>query len=120
MATLSEHHKTLTNGVGKCSVPMWSGLGDEAGFCDEPAFGPQTKEYRAQFPRFQRYPGEPRAVYAPALACPGHGGPKPKCPEGCTGIDLGDGNTSGCECLGEKCDCPNHPVPAPSTQEKQP
>ena len=34
MATLSEHHRMLTNGVGKCSVPMWMG-GLPAGFCDE-------------------------------------------------------------------------------------
>jgi len=38
MSTLSEHHKVLTNGIGKCSVPMWIG-GYPAGFCDEPAFG---------------------------------------------------------------------------------
>jgi hypothetical protein len=118
MATLSEHHKTLTNGVGKCSVPMWSG-GCPAGFCDEPAYGEQVPPEP-----WQR--GLPRA-YAPGLACPGHGGPQPKCPKGCAGIDLGDGNGSGCGCPGGKlangqlqppgfaCDCPNHP--ANPTQE---
>ena len=38
MARCSEHHLTLTNGVGKCSVPMWMG-GAPGGFCDQPAFG---------------------------------------------------------------------------------
>ncbi len=38
MAQLSKHHKTTTDGVGKCAVPMWMG-GCQAGFCDEPAFG---------------------------------------------------------------------------------
>lgn len=36
-STLKWHHE-LTNGVGKCSVPMWMG-GCPSGFCDEPAFG---------------------------------------------------------------------------------
>lgn len=105
MAQLSECHKTLTYGVGKCSVPMWC-AGMPAGFCDEPAFGPQTPR-----PRWDTVPRS----YAPALACPGHGGPV-GCPRGCTGIDLGDGNHSGCECHGSICDCPQHPRPAP--QEK--
>ena len=64
MATLSEHHTTLTNGVGKCSVPMWCN-GLPAGFCDEPAYGTQTEEGKRRYPR-----------YVPALACFGHGGPK--------------------------------------------
>jgi hypothetical protein len=76
MARISEHHETLTNGVGKCSVPMWIG-GAPGGFCDQPAFGERppgvTKtrwdgyEYRDD----GRYPG-----YVPALACPVHGGPR--------------------------------------------
>jgi hypothetical protein len=101
MATLSECHKTLTNGVGKCSVPQFWGWGGEAGFCDAPAYGEQ-------------HPLEPwqrdLRAYAPGLACPAHGGPKAKCPIGCEGIDLGDGNYSGCACVGERCDCPNHPA----------
>jgi len=36
MARIQKHHKELTNGVGKCSVPMWRG-GLPAGFCDQPA-----------------------------------------------------------------------------------
>jgi hypothetical protein len=47
------------------------------------------------------------------------------CPTGCRGIDLGDGNFSGCSCRSGKlangdpqppgfvCDCPNHPVTPP-------
>jgi hypothetical protein len=46
---------------------------------------------------------------------------KTVCPEGCKGLDLGEGNFSGCSCgtpflangqpwpEGFKCDCPNHP-----------
>lgn len=64
MACCSECHKTLAGGVGKCSVPMWMG-GCPAGFCDEPAYGEQTKEGK------QRYTG-----YVPFLACPIHGGPE--------------------------------------------
>jgi len=59
---ISECHKTLTDGVGKCSVPMWCN-GLPAGFCDATAYGPQTSE--------AIYPG-----YVPGLACPAHGGPK--------------------------------------------
>lgn len=61
MATCSEHHKTLTDGVGKCSKPMWDGMGMPAGFCDSPAYGEQLeKKWR---------------FYVPYLACPAHGGP---------------------------------------------
>lgn len=77
MSTLSEHHKTLTNGVGKCSVPMWS-MGTPGGFCDRPAFGngpPPARTKRGPAGYDYRddglYPG-----YVPALACEIHGGPK--------------------------------------------
>jgi hypothetical protein len=45
-----------------------------------------------------------------------------RCPKGCKGVDLGDGNFSGCNCRNRKlangqkippgfeCDCPNHPA----------
>jgi hypothetical protein len=57
----------LTNGVGKCSKPMWSGMGMPNGFCDEPAYGEQN-------------PILPH-VYCGGLACPHHGGPpKPETP----------------------------------------
>ena len=62
MAVCSKHHLELdANGVGKCSVPMWSG-GVPAGFCDEPAYGKPL--------RGGGY------GYIPGLACPEHGGPK--------------------------------------------
>ena len=63
MACLSEHHKTLTNGEGKCSVPMWL-HGCPGGFCDRPAFGEQTQEGKLLY-----------TSYVPALACENHGGP---------------------------------------------
>ncbi len=61
MAQLYKHHKELTDGVGKCSVPAWSG-GCPAGFCDEDAFGVKT-------------PNSNYSGYVPALACVKHGGP---------------------------------------------
>lgn len=64
MSSIGKHHQTLTNGVGKCSVPMWCG-GGPAGFCDHDAYGGQTEEGRRW-----TYPH-----YVPALACPMHGGP---------------------------------------------
>lgn len=75
MARLSRYHQQLTDGVGKCSVPMWCN-GLPAGFCDEPAYGerPDCEQYRDSSGRLRRmdnrYDG-----YVPALACPGHGGP---------------------------------------------
>ncbi len=64
MASLNDHHRVLDeNGVGRCSVPMWSG-GVPAGFCDKPATGMHIDE--------MKYGG-----YVPALACPAHGGPTP-------------------------------------------
>lgn len=75
MSRLCDHHKSLTNGVGKCSVPMWMG-GTPSGFCDEPAFGerPEGVTHRRWDGHEYRddglYPG-----YVPALACPKHGGP---------------------------------------------
>lgn len=57
-------HQELTNGIGKCSVPMWCN-GLPAGFCDEPAYGKPTKEGQ------RRYNG-----YVPHLACFNHGGPE--------------------------------------------
>lgn len=76
MARLSEHHQKLNEqGIGKCSVPMWS-MGLPAGFCDCDAYGerPPSKVYRTasgdEWRADGRYSG-----YVPALACPGHGGP---------------------------------------------
>lgn len=79
MATTLRHHHELTNGVGKCSVPMWC-MGCPADFCDAPAYGkrPPGKEWRNAYTgellRFDgRYNG-----YVPGLACPAHGGPEPR------------------------------------------
>ena len=83
MACLNQHHKVLTNGKGKCSVPMWSG-GCPAGFCDRDAFGFPTKN--------SKYDG-----YVPALACPIHGGPP------CPGIEIEPGVFSGCSGTGGDC-----------------
>ena len=78
MSRLLDHHKTLDSlGQGKCSVPTWL-CGCPAGFCDEPAYGEPPKCARVR----SAYSGEMRRLdnryngYVPALACPGHGGPK--------------------------------------------
>lgn len=76
MAQCSTHHKELTDGVGKCSVPMWAG-GCPAGFCDRPAFGEPLpyETFRNRDGRIQRFDGG-YCGYVPFLACPAHGGPK--------------------------------------------
>jgi hypothetical protein len=61
MSSIGDAHRKLTNGVGKCSVPMWC-MGLPAGFCDREAYGPHVNKFI--------YDG-----YVPALACPSHGGP---------------------------------------------
>lgn len=93
----SEIHKTLKDGKGKCSVPMWCN-GVPAGFCDKPAFGKPVKcdMYRDRNGRLIRSDGKYEG-YVPGLACVGHGGPP------CPGIDLGDGNFSGCDQSGGDC-----------------
>lgn len=68
MSALSECHKVMTDGVGRCSVPMWR-MGMPAGFCDEPAYGKQ-KPWRPRWPGDQDRP-----AYAEGLACRAHGGP---------------------------------------------
>ncbi len=76
----SDHHHTLTNGVGKCSVPMWC-MGMPAGFCDEPAYGkplPSRKFRDAHTGEVFREDGR-YAGYVPGLACEGHGGPPGPC-----------------------------------------
>lgn len=78
MGSLSRHHEELTDGVGKCSVPMWIN-GCPAGFCDAPAYGhrPEGEEWTDRFGRRHRLDGR-YAGYVPALACPAHGGPEPE------------------------------------------
>lgn len=80
---LSRHHEDLTDGVGKCSVPLWFGTGIPAGFCDRAAYGRQRpfKEYRMASGEWRRMDGGFNG-YVPALACPVHGGPKAPAEEG--------------------------------------
>jgi len=76
MARCSKHHKELTDGKGKCSVPMWSG-GMPAGFCDNDAYGKPTPCETFRNPHTgetMRMDGK-YAGYVPYLACPAHGGP---------------------------------------------
>jgi hypothetical protein len=78
MASMLEHHQKLTNGVGKCSVPMWA-HGCPAGFCDQPAYGdrPPGREWRDAYTgEMKRFDGRYNG-YVPGLACPAHGGPPP-------------------------------------------
>ena len=76
MATLSNHHKELdTNGCGKCSVPMWIN-GCPAGFCDEPAFGPQEEGQRRYGNYEESWGYKWFDGYCSGLACYKHGGPK--------------------------------------------
>lgn len=82
----SDRHKELRNGVGQCSVPMWSG-GMPAGFCEEDAYGNQTKEdfeHRRLIKDF---------LYVPFLGCPQHGGPKEINPV-LVGVECADGKGS--------------------------
>lgn len=77
MANTSKHHHELTNGVGKCSVPMWMN-GCPADFCDKPAYGkpPPSRMWRNGWTgEMMREDGRYNG-YVPGLACEGHGGPK--------------------------------------------
>lgn len=78
MSQTSKHHHQLTNGVGKCSVPMFQG-GCPSGFCDKPAYGERPKCETF----FNHAAGERQRLdlryngYVPGLACEDHGGPAP-------------------------------------------
>lgn len=74
MSCTQKHHKVLTNGVGKCSVPMWCN-GMPSGFCDEPAYSepPKSRTFRIGNGEERREDGRYNG-YVPALACPNHGG----------------------------------------------
>lgn len=77
MSTLSRHHKKLNEqGEGRCSVPMWLN-GCPGGFCDKPAYG--ERPHAPAITRWDGYVYREDGLYpgyVPALACPGHGGPK--------------------------------------------
>lgn len=94
---LTKAHEELTNGIGKCSVPMWCG-GAPAGFCDERAFGvrPTCRMYRDAWGREHRMDGKYDG-YMSGLACPAHGGPP------CPGIEIEPGVWSGCDQSGGDC-----------------
>lgn len=76
-STLRWHHE-LTDGVGKCSVPMWSGSGCEAGFCDKAAYGerPASAQFRDAWTGEMKRWDNKYNGHVPGLACVGHGGPK--------------------------------------------
>ena len=78
MATCTNLHKEVNeNGIGKCSVPMWS-MGLPAGFCDKDAYGERSdcKIYRNAWTGDEFRADNKFAGYVPFLACPGHGGPE--------------------------------------------
>ena len=80
MATLCKWHTELTDGAGKCSVPMWSG-GCPAGFCDEPAYGEQEPG-QERYGEWNHARGRFSPGYCGGLACYRHGGPKERKPGG--------------------------------------
>jgi hypothetical protein len=118
MSTLSKHHRELTDGVGKCSVPMWCN-GMPADFCDRPAYGfrPPGKVYTrpdgVQFRMDFLYAG-----YVPGLACQAHGGPAAPVCARCKGTKLvtishgGDGYGDRCAAQADADD-----QPCPDCQE---
>jgi hypothetical protein len=78
MASTQKHHHELTNGVGKCSVPMWR-MGCPDGFCDKPAYGerPEPPYYYRNGWTGERCRSDGRYNgHVPGLACPAHGGPE--------------------------------------------
>ncbi len=82
MSVLSEQHKAVVDGAGKCSVPMWRN-GLPAGLCDEPAYGRQDEGQQRYGDWGAGYIGDrwfPGGVWTPGfcsgLACERHGGPK--------------------------------------------
>ena len=104
MSRTIKHHHELTNGKGKCSVPMYMG-GCPAGFCDRPAYG----EYVDTVERYPQGPYRGQRMdnkfdgYVPGLACTLHGGPH------CQGFEIeeGTGDYSGCNAhVTGATDCP--------------
>lgn len=76
MSRISEWHKQVdANGIGKCSVPMWSD-GCPAGFCDQPAYGERPEgDTRVRWDGYIYRTDHLYAGYVPGLACSAHGGP---------------------------------------------
>lgn len=77
MGRLSAHHQHVDDsGAGRCSVPMFSGYGGDAGFCDRPAYGerPEGKTHR-RWDGFEWRDDGRYAGHVPGLACVAHGGP---------------------------------------------
>ena len=63
-------------GRGLCSVPMWR-MGLPFGFCDEEAYGERPPgRTHVRWDGYEYRDDGLYAGYVPALACPGHGGPK--------------------------------------------
>lgn len=102
MASTQKHHHELTDGIGKCSVPMWQG-GVPAGFCDKPAFGKYIDGPRYSREPHIRFEMQGRRMdgkydgYVPGLACKAHGGPP------CPGFEIEPGVFSGCDQSGGDC-----------------
>lgn len=98
MSNTLKHHQELKNGVGKCSVPMFS-WGCPDGFCDKPAYGKYIDGDRYAYTG-RRVDGKFDG-YVSGLACPAHCGPT------CPGLEIEPGVWSGCSAhkTGAK-DCP--------------
>jgi hypothetical protein len=77
MRCSAHHEQTDAMGFGKCSVPMFSGFGGEAGFCDEPAYGkpPESPRYYSYATMSYHRDDGRYSRYVPGLACVNHGGP---------------------------------------------
>ncbi len=75
MARLNPCHEKLTDGVGKCSIPMWMN-GMPAGFCEVDAYGKQEPGQRRYGKCVAERGGLWIAGYCGGLACFRHGGPK--------------------------------------------
>lgn len=83
MSRLSDHHHAKCGVEGRCSVPMWSGMGGPSGFCDRPAWGEQYAEGTKYAPSwwsprdrngYLLMPDKSKP-FACGLACNHHGGP---------------------------------------------
>ena len=72
-----EDNKVKPEPIGRCRVPMWSGLGVPSGHCNEPAYGQYIDgpKFRDGWTgELKRLDGK-RIFYASGPCCPRHGGP---------------------------------------------